>query len=278
MDNEYQNFTEYGEDVGEVINELINDKLKVLTTSFLAKIISINGNKVSITPIFKTNAKDESVIINNCLVCYPSSQNWQVQYKLKVGDIGVALAIQNDISTYKASGSGGVTQTQRFKDLNDSVFLPLSLFNSLKNDDINYIIKSSNNKCLFEFTNDFNNDLKAVNITETAEQTHTRNAQDISDNAQNSIMQTATSTSNTSSASYTITTPSFSVSGGGASVSVGDSVSVAGGGTSLKAVFDSLADLIESLAGGTTSDGATTAPSSVGKFTAWKQELAKVLS
>ncbi|EFS7927410.1 hypothetical protein HW053_001492 [Campylobacter jejuni] len=173
MEKEYQNLIQTGENtnLGFAIQNLINDNLRFIKTAYLAKIVSISENKVSIKPILKQNEKDSVLILNNVMICFPYSQLWQTQFKLKVGDIGVAIVIENDISSYKQSGNEGLNNTKRFKDVNDSVFIPFSLYQSLKNDDINFIIQNDKKNCKLEFDNNEIGILKAKLLTLESENT-----------------------------------------------------------------------------------------------------------
>lgn len=159
------------DDIGRAIQNLITYNLKIIQTSFLCKIVSINENKVSIIPILKKNVNENLTIINNCLVAFPYSQHWKTQYKLKVGDVGIAIVMQNDISSYKKTGKDGLNNTSRFKDINDSVFIPLSLFKTLKNDDVNYLIENDKKNCKLEFDNNDIGILKAKLLTLESETT-----------------------------------------------------------------------------------------------------------
>lgn len=170
---DYKSLVEVGadNDIGKAIQDLITHNLKLIHTSFLCKIVSINGNKVSIMPILKKSSSENLTIINNCLVAFAYSQNWQTQFKLRVGDIGIALVIENDLSSYKKTGKEGLNNTRRFKDINDSIFIPLSLFKTLNNDDINFIIESHTKKCKLEFDNNEIGILKAKLLTIESENT-----------------------------------------------------------------------------------------------------------
>lgn len=170
---EYQNLIKSGEnnDLGLAIQNLINDNLRFIRTTYLAKIVSINENKVSIKPILRQKANEQVLIINNCMIAFPYSQLWQTQFKLKVGDIGVAIVIENDISSYKQSGNEGLNNTKRFKDVNDSIFIPLSLYTTLNNSEINYKIENNNKSCKMEFNNDEIGIFKAKLITLESETT-----------------------------------------------------------------------------------------------------------
>lgn len=260
---EYQNLVKSGEssDLGTAIQNLINDNLRFINTAFLAKIVKINTNTVDIQPILKQNASDKDLIINNCLIAFNHSQLWNIQHKLKVGDIGIALIMQNDISTYKQNGAGGVVATRRFKDFNDAIYIPLSLYNSFSNDDINYQIKDLSGICLFEFDNSFDCNLTANNITSKANDNTT-----IISGAKNELTSGA-DTNIKSNANMSLEATSL--------LSVkAQLISISSAQTSLKAEMVKLAGLLEAMASGQTgADGhgqtSTTAPSSVGKFSAW---------
>lgn len=169
----YDNLIETAQntDPAVAIQLLIEDNLRMLGTTYLAEITKINGNKVSIKPIIKRKANDKDIIYNNCLIAFPHSQNWDIQHKLKVGGKGIAVVINRDISKYKQTGKPSLTQTDRFKDANDSVFIPLSLYDTLDNDTINYIIENSTKTCKLEFDNDDIGTFKAKLLTLESENT-----------------------------------------------------------------------------------------------------------
>ena len=159
------------DDIGVAINLLIQDNIKKVNTSFIAEIVSINGNKVSIKKKIKDKSTDKDTIYNNCMIGFLQSGFWQEQFKLKVGDDGIAFVMQDDVSNYKSTGKGGVNPSGRIQDKNDSVFIPLSLFETLQNNDINYLLKSLDGKCKLEFTNDNIGILQADLITLKSENT-----------------------------------------------------------------------------------------------------------
>ena len=106
---EYQNLIKSGQsaDLGTAIQNLINDNLRNIQTAFLCEIVAIENNKIDIRPILRKSSDEKILTINNCLIGFNYSQNWSIQHKLKIGDIGIALVIQNDISSYKEKGQGG---------------------------------------------------------------------------------------------------------------------------------------------------------------------------
>ncbi|HDZ5042727.1 TPA: hypothetical protein RTG66_001564 [Campylobacter jejuni] len=224
MEKEYQNLIQPTENsnIGFAIQNLINDNLKFIKTSYLAQITNIEDNKITIKPLLKQKEDDNTLILHNVLIGFSYSQHWQTQFKLKINDIGLAIVIENDITHYKQTGDGGLNNTKRFKDVNDSIFIPLSLYTTLKNDDINFIIQNDTKKCKLEFDNNEIGILKGKLLTLESET------------------------------------------------------------TSLKKKFKELADLLEGMAGGSTSATGhghvvTTSPGSIGKFNKWYSALDTLL-
>lgn len=173
MASEYQSLVKTTEsrDLGTCIQNLINDNIQALQTAFLAKITKINQNKICFEKIIKSNEKEAKIVVNNCLIGFPYSQEWQVQYKLKVGDIGLCITLERDISDYKQSGAGGISPTKRFKDINDSIFIPFSLYRTLNNADINFVIENASKSCIMQFDNQEMGLFKAKLLTLQSENT-----------------------------------------------------------------------------------------------------------
>lgn len=281
---EYENIVKSGEDsdLGAVIQNLIDDNLRFIHTSYLATITSINGNKVSIKPVLRKSTSEEVLILNNCLIAYPYSNIWRTQFKVSVGDIGIALVIENDISSYKQNGTEGVNQTKRFKDFNDSIFIPLSLYKTETIANINYKIVNSDGTCNFEFTNENDNLLVANNITSQSK----GNATSKLDAEGNLTLQSG----GNANLSLNSEGNASLQSSGGANVTLdsegnaslqGNKVVVKGGGGTLMSLLNELASELETLASGTTGPGysgvqAVTAPSSIGKFSSWASKLSGV--
>lgn len=175
---EYNNLIKSGEssDLGTAIQNLINDNLRNIQTAFLAEIVTINRNTLDIRPILRKSSDEKILTVNNCLIAFNYSQNWSIQHKLKVGDIGIALVMENDISSYRETGKGGINKTRRFKDANDAIYIPLSLYQTRPNADINYIIESHTKKCKMEFNNDEIGIFKAKLLTLESENTTLKRA------------------------------------------------------------------------------------------------------
>ena len=139
---------------GEIIQNIISQNLKNARFAFLAKITSLNGNKISVCEIARRNDKEQNPIINNVLVAQPKSGKWRIQFDLKVGDIGLCVVNDSDLSIYKSKGSSDyLVNTDRQHDLNDCIFLPLSLYTQQGTDGLNFIISDENNANFIKFNN-----------------------------------------------------------------------------------------------------------------------------
>lgn len=136
-------------DVGVLIQALIQDNIDRLQICYIAKVLEVKGNKVNVIPMIG-NSKIE---IPSLMVAIPYSSNFNQSMKINKGDIGLCVVCNNDISTYSNSGSGGIPISNRTHDLIDSVFIPLSLYesdissNSITSN-IDYSIESKENLTL----------------------------------------------------------------------------------------------------------------------------------
>lgn len=144
--------------LGVAIQKLIEDNLKRINTSFLAKIESINGGGlVDVVDIINQREDIPNPVIPNAIYGVPSSGLWSVSHNAKVGDIGLAIVLKSDINVYKTNKKGGNPNTKRFFDVNDCIFIPLSLLNFPSSD--NYSIESEDKKVNLILTKE------SVNIT-----------------------------------------------------------------------------------------------------------------
>mgnify|MGYP006998071611 CR=1 FL=1 len=138
-----------GEDnsIGGVIQSLIQSNMSCINTCFIAKVVSVNNNKVDIIDILKSNINNDNTIIPNVIVGQPYSNKYKISFSINTNDIGIALVCKKDISTYKKNGaSSSVVNTNRNFNIIDSIFIPLSLFNQtdLNNDEM-FIGNEDNN-------------------------------------------------------------------------------------------------------------------------------------
>lgn len=143
-------------DLGSIIQKLIIENLKSLNTAWLGEITKIEKNFVSVKQVIKSADDEPLNIVNRLLVAFPYSQAWQIQFKLKVGDIGLCIANNKDLDLYKTNGKACLTNTTRFKALQDSIFIPLSLFKTLENENTNFTLKSLEKGSEFTFDKDEN--------------------------------------------------------------------------------------------------------------------------
>lgn len=137
---------------GLAIQQLIEQNLKEARFCFLAKITALNGAKVACVDISKRNDKAKNPILNNVLVAQPKSGAWKIQFNLKVGDIGLCVVNDTDLSHYKQSNSSDfIVSTDRGHDMNDAIFLPLSLNTQENTQDLDFIISDDENQNFIKF-------------------------------------------------------------------------------------------------------------------------------
>ena len=117
-------------DLGTAIDVLIKKNIKSINTCFLAQVKKVNDNKVSVVDLTKPNKEANNPIIHNCLVAQPFSNDFSLSFKIKENDIGICIVCKQDITNFKESGGESVANTQRVFSISDSIFIPLSLFNS----------------------------------------------------------------------------------------------------------------------------------------------------
>lgn len=137
---------------GLAIQQLIEQNLKEARFCFLAKITALNGAKVACVDISKRNDKAKNPILNNVLVAQPKSGAWKIQFNLKVGDIGLCVVNDTDLSLYKQSNSSDfIVSTDRGHDMNDAIFLPLSLNAQENTQELDFIISDNENQNFIKF-------------------------------------------------------------------------------------------------------------------------------
>lgn len=114
-------------DLGQAIQALITDNLSRLSTCFLAKVEKVEENKVDVSFVMG----ESKLVIPSILVGIPQATSYKHSMKLQVGDVGLCLVCDSDISVFKESGGGGKPATERYHDIIDSIFIPLSLYQSV---------------------------------------------------------------------------------------------------------------------------------------------------
>lgn len=138
------------------LQKMINANVNNIRTSFLAKIVSIDKNRVSVVEIARANEQAKNPILNNVLVAQPKSGKWGVEFDLQIDDIGLCIVCDCDISHYQNGGFNDfLVNTDRKHDFNDSIFMPLSLYNQRDfTDGINFLISDVTKKDKIEFKDD----------------------------------------------------------------------------------------------------------------------------
>lgn len=153
------------QDLGTAIQSLIRDNIHTINTAYLAKVESVENNRVNITQLLKDDQNQPDTIISNALIAQPFSQGWSMQFNINVGDIGLAIVSKQDISTYKSNGSQGIVNTQRKFDLIDSIFIPLSLFLQKDPSELGLVISNKTGDSKIEFSKDGKLTIQASDIT-----------------------------------------------------------------------------------------------------------------
>lgn len=114
--------------VMKIIENMIND---IVNAPFIGEVVAITGNKVDVTPIFLGTFNDipmPPIIYNNLLIGMPYTGKTSTTSPILVGDKGLCIVTDKDITTYADTGSGGIPSSQRRFSKMDSIFIPLSMF------------------------------------------------------------------------------------------------------------------------------------------------------
>lgn len=153
------------QDLGTAIQSLIRDNIHTINTAYLAKVESVEGNRVNITQLLKDSQQESHTIISNALIAQPFSQEWSIQFNVNAGDIGLAIVSKQDISTYKSNGGAGIVNTHRKFDMIDSIFIPLSLFLQKDPSELGLVISNKAGNSKIEFSKDGGLTIQASDIT-----------------------------------------------------------------------------------------------------------------
>lgn len=167
----YENLIKpYENDFGTAIQALIQDNIKNINTAFIAKVQSISEDKkkVNIVNVIKNEGSNQNVVIPNVLIAQPYSSEWQISFKVGVGDIGLAIVCKEDITNYKQSGADSKANTQRHFDITDSIFIPLSLYLQKENDSLGFSVKNKSGDCELSFDKDGKLSIKAKEVEVTS--------------------------------------------------------------------------------------------------------------
>lgn len=119
-------------DMGSMIIKIVENMIdNIVSAPFIGEVVAITDNKVDVTPIFFNSFNDvplPPVIYNNLLVGMPYTGKVSTTAPILIGDKGLCIVTDRDITTYADSGSGGVPASQRRFSKMDSIFIPLSMF------------------------------------------------------------------------------------------------------------------------------------------------------
>lgn len=162
------NISEYF-NTSDTILKIIENKINQISTAFIVKIVAINGNKVDCQAIFSKSVGDtikEPPILNNLLVCMPSSGTFSINIPLNIGDTGIALVMQEDISTYAKDGQSGINNSSRKFNFIDSIFIPTTLYatNSITSNTISIVNGTNNTLIEMKDSGDITIKGSAVNV------------------------------------------------------------------------------------------------------------------
>lgn len=125
---------------------------------YLAEVTAVNKNRVDVK-VLNIQTFDgqplQAAQVLDLVVGLPCFGGWTVTWPIAVGDVGLCIVLDRDITEYKKSGGGGVPNTFRRYDVQDAVFLPLSMY---KQPDIatDFEIKSKDEKTSITITPDGN--------------------------------------------------------------------------------------------------------------------------
>ena len=112
----------------KIIDNTINNNINM---PFIARVTAVKNNKVDVTPLYMltfNNQPIQSPTYYNILVGLPLTGKAYINNPIQVGDIGLCIVTDRDITTYADTGTEGPVVTQRRFSKMDSVFIPLSMY------------------------------------------------------------------------------------------------------------------------------------------------------
>ena len=123
--------------IGSMVKKIVNDIIdNNINAPFIGRVVSIKGNKVDVTPIYTFTFNSipvAPVIYYNLLVGQQLTGKASVNNPIQIGDIGLCIVTDRDITNYASTGMEGPLDTQRRFSKMDSIFMPLSMY---KQDDM----------------------------------------------------------------------------------------------------------------------------------------------
>lgn len=123
--------------IGSMVKKIVNDIIdNSINAPFIGRVMAVKGNKVDVTPIYTFTFNSipvAPVIYYNLLVGQQLTGKASVNNPVQIGDIGLCIVTDRDITNYASTGMEGPLDTQRRFSKMDSIFMPLSMY---KQDDM----------------------------------------------------------------------------------------------------------------------------------------------
>lgn len=123
--------------IGSMVKKIVNDVIdNSINAPFIGRVMAVKGNKVDVTPIYTFTFNSipvAPVIYYNLLVGQQLTGKASVNNPIQIGDIGLCIVTDRDITNYTSTGIEGPLDTQRRFSKMDSIFMPLSMY---KQDDM----------------------------------------------------------------------------------------------------------------------------------------------
>lgn len=116
-----------------ILSLIMDRKIEKINTCYIAKVIDIAENKVSVIPANKYMLRGEEIppaVVNNCMLALPYSGLFKMKIPIQKGDFGLCIVCQDDTSNFKARGEEAPPNSDRRFDICDSIFLPAALYNA----------------------------------------------------------------------------------------------------------------------------------------------------
>ena len=117
--------------IGSMVKKIVNDAIdNSINAPFIGRVVAIKGNKVDVTPIYTFTFNSipvAPVIYYNLLVGQQLTGKASVNNPIQIGDIGLCIVTDRDITNYASTGIEGPLNTQRRFSKMDSIFMPLSM-------------------------------------------------------------------------------------------------------------------------------------------------------
>lgn len=117
-----------GSEIIKIVRNIINNEINA---PFLAKVVAVSNNKVDVIPLdinTFNNIPLNPVVYNNVLVGLLYTSKINMTIPINIGDIGLCIVTDRDITNYANTGNGGIPASKRRFSKMDAIFVPLSMF------------------------------------------------------------------------------------------------------------------------------------------------------